>query len=464
MSTLTWSSPVRKSNGLELCPIPNEIYLDILEYIRPPHDATESIFATAKRDLSSLALVCRFFSATTLPWIFENVCFSGSIGTRNTSAASESSFCRSILKGSGTARAMAGYVKKCVFQSWLSDDGDEWFREELIGLYLDALAFMPNIEELTLMETTITRDLLKAIGGLQKLSTLTINLCPCAPNLKHRYFANLLSLRLKSCHFRSAVNDEFVLAINLDTVRHFTLQQKFTHPLFSRSHGPIPLEELDIFWVESISECEALLSRATALKTIRVKHTHKLLDLSKIKQTSSTLPHLTTIEAPLDVAKFLVPGRPVSSITLTNSTRGIIEFMRPCDIDVLVKSTRPITHLGISLYSHRDIPLWKHFPDMRSLEFLIYFDKSYLQVGLDPTTEIKTISSVWPKLPNIQSLAIRFEGPEDLDEYFSLEKQLQWISEDLFPHFPAIRRCSFTGFNRCQWNYSESRVSWIAER
>ncbi|KAF8184778.1 hypothetical protein BJ912DRAFT_494353 [Pholiota molesta] len=185
------------------------------------------------------------------------------------------------------------------------DDQNEWICAEFLALYIDALAYMPNIQELTLTLTTISKGLLKAIGKMRNLSTLNVYQSDIAANVKPKHLKSLSLLKLRSCHFRPAMSEELVRSINLNTILHLTITAACIPSLFSRHHSIIPLEKLDVFQLDGASELEALLSRAPALKSLHIRrHDPSDLDLSHIQQPSSSLPLLSAIEAPLSLVKF----------------------------------------------------------------------------------------------------------------------------------------------------------------
>lgn len=382
--------PVRQSNGATLSPIPNEIYHEIFAYIRPLPTEDLNDYPLEKRDLCNLALVCRFFSAIILPWMFESICFDSKSEDRSSPASrSENSFCRSMLRGSRTARTMAQYVKKCEFMSWTLDDQNEWISAEFLALNVDALAYMPNIQELTLTRTTISKGLLKAIRRMQNLSTLNVSHSHIAANVKPKHLKSLSLPKLRYCHFRAAVSEEFVRSINLDAVLHLTITDIRIPSLFSRSHSIIPLEKLDVFQMDGVPELEALLSRAPALKSLHIRRHDPNptdLDLSRMKQASGSLPLLSTIEAPIALVKFFVHDRPLSSITITdyNSQNGHLLSINSRDIEALLKSSQPIYHLGIPIDNRGDVAFWQHLPHLQSLEFNLRYPEQCWSDRLNP--------------------------------------------------------------------------------
>ena len=74
------TSPIRHRG---LSHIPNEIYMEIFKYLRPPEDKPRISLAAEykpwtddlaiyRRNFSRVALVCRSFHSVILPWIFES--------------------------------------------------------------------------------------------------------------------------------------------------------------------------------------------------------------------------------------------------------------------------------------------------------------------------------------------------------------------------------------------------------
>ena len=88
--------------------MPNEVFMEIFKYLRPPH-SNPWIDPVYRRDFSRIALVCRFFCSVMLPWIFESMEFAG----RNQNGSlNHTPFCRSIIRGCGSARTVATFVKR----------------------------------------------------------------------------------------------------------------------------------------------------------------------------------------------------------------------------------------------------------------------------------------------------------------------------------------------------------------
>ncbi|KDR79321.1 hypothetical protein GALMADRAFT_1233719 [Galerina marginata CBS 339.88] len=440
MAVLHWSSPVRKSGTRTLSQIPNEIYLEIFQHVRSTNP-TSWTHPSVKRDLSSLALVCRFFGSVTLPWIFEALEFDGDTKRNSSAYQNYASFCRSILKRESTARTMAQHVKKCAFASWgLKEDmSHNWCIQEFLSLYSRSMREMTNIQELSLVSTPITKDAIKAMPTLQRLETLVLRDCVLADDVTDKHLQKLSSLRLKSLTVTSKTRDEedpvdrlwdhidFSALMNLSTTSLPSLQK-----LVERQ-GNLLLEKLDVIEIDDAVLLSQIFSKTPALRSLRTRFQTPFAS-SSFKLDSKALPRLQRVEAPLSLLQIIVPKRPVSSIVFWPS---------PNDSPFYLK-----------------IPLWKYFPDLRTLEVRIDIKVGPKGIPVELLTQ-KAISELlwaWPKQPQLQTLILGHDVNIYLRYSLDLVMLHKWISEIIWPKIPTLRKCQFGKF--VEWSFCEAASKW----
>ena len=344
--------------------------MEIFKYLRPP-DNDLWIDLVDRRVFSRVALVCRFFCSVMLPWIFESLVFEGkkSNGSLNLNHAP---FFRSIIRGCGSARTMATYVKRCWFWDWMQDENDStpsWSIAEFQTLYSRALAFMPNVEELKLSRVDINKYLLKSIMELKCLTSLTLDFS--RGEVKTKNIRKLSTLHLK--HLRlfghSRVDDisEFLCLDSLLTVDTDCL------PFVARiaeQNCNLPLQELIIYQVPDAELLPKIFQKTPALQKLRILST---VTSYHDVQFDDVLPHLNELCCSLFLLRCLVPGRPISSIEITSNVPTEITDIQ----SFFKKSTRKIRSVCGPFDVYKTIPFSEHFPHLESLK-LIQDHRPYL--------------------------------------------------------------------------------------
>ena len=341
--------------------------MEIFNYLRPP-DGNPWIDLVYRRHFSRVALVCRFFCSVMLPWIFESMAFAGK-SSNGTIAFNHTPFCRSILHGCKSARIMATYVKRCSFSDWIPDQNDSpssWSSTEFQILYSRALAFMPNVEELKLTKVSISKYLLKSIMELKCLTSLSLDFC-CIGKAKDKDIRKLSSLRLKYLRLVGGPNilvdgdalliSEFLCLDSLLTV-HTNCWSFVTR--IAEQNCDLPLRELDIVDAYDMALLPKVFQKTPALKKLRISPSG---NLQYDVEFGDLLPVLDELCCPLYLLRFLVPGRPITSIQII--TYSLMETLA---IPPLInKSTSKIRSLCVPIDFYQRIPFWEHFPDLESL-------------------------------------------------------------------------------------------------
>ncbi|KAJ3514457.1 hypothetical protein NLJ89_g2368 [Agrocybe chaxingu] len=472
MVKLEWSSPVRKAGDRLLPLIPNEIYLEILIYFKPVVSESWSLDALAPEssrhtDSRNLALVCRFFSSIMIPWLYEHLVFTR--GTRR--EHSYLPLCRNILGGNETAMLLAEHVKKCSIRSWGSDGDDstaKWAAKEMISIYFDAMKNMKSLRALTLLNCAITPSMLKKLKDIPNLTNLTIDTCKLANNVQEKHLRNIRTLKLKSFSFHSlTLNDiagvgQIFPHIDLDSL----LELEATHTLFFDeiqlpSH-PIPLESLDVDMITNPLHVETLLRHTPFLKKLRLCIPSKSTPNTKLKLLPDALPLLEEISAPLDALQNIIPGRPISSITINNPLGRYYPTMGTAEVELFKQSAGVISYLKISLQFYLALPLADHFPNVQVLFVQIWNYDGPTNIPWPETPVVDMLNyfvNSRPCFPHLRSLELEINRATMFYEFFDLKTQHEWITEILLPKFPLLHRVQFSAY--FFWTYSPSENKWV---
>ncbi|CAA7270348.1 unnamed protein product [Cyclocybe aegerita] len=471
MAKLEWSSPVRKAGDKLLPLIPNEIYLEILIYFQPVASESWSLDTLAPEssrhtDSRNLALVCRFFSSIMIPWLYEHLVF-----TKDTRREySYLPLCRNILDGNETALLLAEHVKKCSVRSWKShqgSDGDDWATKEMVSMYFDAMKNMKSLRALTLLDCAITPSMLKKLKDIPNLTGLTIDTCELVNNVQEKHLRNIRTLKLKSFSFHKltpsdiAGVEQIFPYVDLDSL----LELEATNTLFFDemqlpSH-PIPLESLDVDMVTNPTHVETLLCHTPFLKKLRLCIASRSTRNTKLKLLPDALPLLEEISAPLDALQ-IIPGRPISSITINNPLGRYYPTMGAAEVELFKQSTGVISYLKISLQFYLALPLADHFPNVQVLFVQIWNYDGPTNIPW-PETPVDDILRYFinsrPCFPNLHSLELEINRATMFYEFFDLKTQYAWITEILLLKFPLLRRVQFSAY--FFWTYSPNKNKWV---
>ncbi|KAF4621604.1 hypothetical protein D9613_012575 [Agrocybe pediades] len=461
---LYWSSPVRREGTRTLSPIPNEIYLEIFSYVKLPYFAGPAL----RRDMSSLAQVCRFFCSVMLPWIYEHLIIDAKVkddGISNTRAA----FCQRLARGEASAQEMALFVRKCTIKSWVVADKEaDWCSRALLRVYSKALCSMTNIRVLELISTTVTKDLITGIAHLPNLESLTVKDCRFSPGIAAKHVDKIHSLKLKKLcvylldnreHSWDPTIDDLILSsINL---AHLIRLETNSTELCARlgQTATLHLEHLD-FRSSNIDDAPLLQSILPHTKTLKRLCYSSCSRAEALHLLPEHLPVMASVKAPLEYVKALVPGRPVSSVECIGWEDPAITL---ADILVLRNSKAPIEHIHVLSSCYMDIPLFDYFPQLKSLEltFLLKDSEEYsgCDVKQDLEQDMLTIFRKWPKNPDLQDIVLTFDIMEWAPlNRFDLQIQHHWVSDIISPLFPSLSRCQFD--KSIDWFYSLEDLDW----
>ncbi|KAJ4481152.1 hypothetical protein J3R30DRAFT_3866162 [Lentinula aciculospora] len=353
-----WASPVRSSGLRILEPIPVELYLMIFDYIKPRKDSYEYERTILKRmnDLRNMSLVCRYFCAEILPWLFESLVFHPNLPKGDTGRNSMSyiPFCRSLNQGEILAKSLALQVKQCVIRDWLDVlNANAAAAKAFLNIHMSALPYMTNLHTISLSRTRLVPSLLAHIRRLPNLQSLTINCCDFTEILpKH---AQKYASRSKLKSFRLFLGDkeedtvhppdDLVLKEFLPLVMKLsklgTDSWLFMNALFSSDALPSTLETLEILSVRDLSILCEYLYRLPALASLTIDCGHLATENPISLSHLTSLRHLTCLlrlnfagSHELDSLTLLASDTKNISLALVNKAwprvGRLIELCLPC--------------------------------------------------------------------------------------------------------------------------------------
>lgn len=194
LTQLEWSSPLRRNDkGMNLAPIPNEIYAEILDLLHPEGDGTLSEPLEA---LASLSLSCRYLCFLALPRLYSSMKMAGPSNTRKR-GPEYSKFYTAVTQNSGDGRALAQYVRSAHLLDYSDSMGKPAHRALSATLYLPAIGFMENLARVTITNAEVARPFFQALAGLKRLESLKLIQFLIYGSCKED-FSILSSLRLSS--------------------------------------------------------------------------------------------------------------------------------------------------------------------------------------------------------------------------------------------------------------------------
>ncbi|KAI0055427.1 hypothetical protein BV25DRAFT_173677 [Artomyces pyxidatus] len=169
---LKYLPPQRRLAGRTLPRIPNEIYLEIFDYIQP----SESFSGTeCKAMLICLTSVCHYFRTICLPRRLRNL-------TITASQKNHVDFIDGFRKYPFPVYNVPPYVLALSFKEWIPpSQPDAWVYEALLQKHTNALCGFRNLRELSLHRVPISREFFDNIGLQFSLEDVSITSCVFGP-------------------------------------------------------------------------------------------------------------------------------------------------------------------------------------------------------------------------------------------------------------------------------------------
>ncbi|KAF5310251.1 hypothetical protein D9619_010297 [Psilocybe cf. subviscida] len=366
--------PTRRAGSRDLSPLPAELYLEIFEHLKPPENPEAP---RETHDLRSLAQVCRYFCAVMMPRIFEVVFIDGGADENH----SGTSFCQSICNGDQTALTAASHVKIFRITSTSVDLG--WSYKEFLSLYAKAILRMRNLVEISLVQTSITNGLLKAIVSLPGLKKLVLQ--GCNPRkLRQQLLDQLSHLQLETLYVENLDMDEEDDEEHSAPARAFFTRLPLQNVVILKALCPYvseqilalpPLLNLQDFHALSLRvgvNFPDILSKMPNLKRLEIHSLDFPSSDTIFRGHLPTLHHLQEVCAPMVVLEKVIPGSSISSIEVSyrvhcGSNYDKLSEPRDAEVKLLSKSRRPITSLKVPFSFYTATQFSVAFPALRSL-------------------------------------------------------------------------------------------------
>lgn len=360
--------------------IPNEIYLEIFDNLKPVIDDQEDDPTDYSNALSNVALVCRFFCAVAISRRFESLTFAG-----NTRADSPSSavaggapFCRAVNKDKEPAKSLAKFVKACTFDAWGIENsggaGPQWARNAFLGIYCQAITRMPHLESISIFDTAVDKRLLKAVCRCRKLRTLLFRGCTFRNDVEKNDVDQLTSLALISLQFYDIHGP---LLDHLDWPVELRVFGAPSHRVTRKVQWQ-NLCTLSLSRGSNLDHLFHLLEGAPHLTKLTISFVDSLTEPpSTLSIPTTTIPHLRTLSCPPTLARYLIPGRPVEELDLSGEhlpdTFGLWSLSDTDEqvLDSLTKSTGQIKKMKIPLQMFDRLRMNEHFPQLEHLSLIV---------------------------------------------------------------------------------------------
>jgi hypothetical protein len=307
-----------------------------------------------------------------LPRIFKSIEFSGGMcKKKSTVTPNYASFCRAIIKGQEPAASLSCHVKECTFVDWSVDDTErfDWVQSGFLKMYGQALGRMSNLQSIVMDSMNIDKHLLKVLCGLKGLQSLSVKDCRF-PDITDAVLQKITPLKLRnfSCYVSGETAKILARIVSPPNLEYLVVRVhgwSGVRGILETFAAESSLVLLDIAYVNDEPILWKVLEISKGLKTLRIFSRFGASFQAPSRPFSpSSLPKLSVLEAPLQLALALVPGRPLHSVII--SADGSLDSPSCQKVDSLNKSTIPIRSLQIPVHCYLHTP----FDEFAQLETL----------------------------------------------------------------------------------------------
>ena len=305
-----------------------------------------------------------------LPWIFENItfvdCNSYAQSHPPITSTVSTQFCRSVLDRDSTALLVSEYIKRCAFIS--SPTQSQW-SPVFFSLYFETVKHMPNLLELSLTHTVIPKVFFRCIPNVPRLETVKLDRCSLDGAVEEKHLKKFNGLKLKSLILCQAGNLRRLLPyLNMSYLLRLELKM---FPNFDALPVPsqnLPLQFLALDSIQGPFHFDKFLKETPSLKSLRVSSSSSgpasMWPESKLEMIHA--PVLAEIEADWPLCQTLVPGRPISGLKIKLASCDTEMGLK--EIQIMKRSTCPITSLEVPCGLYLKVPFVDHFPSLRRLK------------------------------------------------------------------------------------------------
>jgi hypothetical protein len=347
------------------------VYEEILSHFHENDDMTAS---EVRRNLSNVALVCRYFSSFALPRIFAEMNLSGGCQDSSTNR-----FCRALANNQQPAVSLARYIKTCnlaLFMLPITASLNQ-SQNAFLSMYCVALGKMTSVDAIDLHCVTIDKRLIKAMKKLPFLRSLRLSQCQVGETEAEAFKSLISTLRLETL----AVLPED------DWIFHFSFPScdfNFRHLKNLEVDDWSIIQHLarheDVFKIESLTihmvlDPQILTDVFSRMPDITQLHIYRMKLAEQIVFPNSILPKLSFFDGPPALAHSLVQSRPIKRVWLSGSLYESVERSSPelpplgHDIwTVLRRSTASIREIIIPRHLYDVASLHRHLPSVSILK------------------------------------------------------------------------------------------------
>ena len=345
-------APSRQSQDRTLDPLPVELYTHILNHFAP-RNFDYPVTRGEHKELVNIALVCRCFCATVLPWIFHTLSWPYDGNAMTT-------LCQGLVQNAPAAEALALFVKKASvlqkpMESSLATDA-------FIRLHLNGVCRMKELRSLTLSHIAPKKRLCRILEELPNLSTLELLYCISNDNgapMKEPIALppSLTTLRMLGTRWPSLVD-----SVDLQVLRELTTNHE---DLLSRIQKVETLPMESFLWCGSSHlMTPSLLDRMPNLKKLCYNYDWQETGTVCNLDFGRVVPLLEEACLPLDfVWRFNISERRLAKLSIAPSRR-----LAPHQIETLDVCSSRMKSLCIP---HGCYTAWEcasNFPNLQSLE------------------------------------------------------------------------------------------------
>lgn len=334
-------------------------------------------------------------------------------------APSYSKFCRGLVagEGEGTASYLGKHVRACTIAHWMrAKEKGAWVFANFLKLYIKSIPRLIHLETLRIHSTPLDLNFIAALGSLEKLRSLSLMGCEFISMTKDlpTLSTPLALTQFELFHHRNGdeeqdehYDEESALVAHLSdlvssrSLRSLRTDSRAFLDRFLSQKLSFALEMLAFtLFASQVPQLLDFLKRTPSIYKIQIeemelvgvfaRYPSSLRDLSP-----SALPHLRELECLTPHAEWLVPGRPVQSITakpfVAHGFPGLSAAQGDAQrvLSILKRSTAVIT----TLRTHKDMYMIPSFnQSFPRLETLVLDFHNYDPVLYDPEVRYPQIS------------------------------------------------------------------------
>ncbi|KZT23539.1 hypothetical protein NEOLEDRAFT_535911 [Neolentinus lepideus HHB14362 ss-1] len=412
-----WTPPRRKRDHQELVQIPHDVWLEVVENLRPSESLSRG---ESKYDLANLSLACRYLCAITRPLLYEEVLFSGTSVTNDVDLPlkDHSQWYKEVRSRNDS---LGSFVKIYRLNDWIVSDDRRAFISTFCKKHFDVVARLPKLQSLYLsgfdafMLNPLREFLCRRAKAGPQLSTLrhlylyradtTINILAALQEL-----TGLETLVLHDSYVSCALDERLPKSI-LPCLRHlevntvwYPLDYTFStaiihmacqaslrtlstnvsyiaHALLTCDVG-LAIEDLQVFAApEDMPLFASFLGRTPSIHTLSFGLADPVVESPPLDLDNRALPNLRSLSCSGTYILPAAKGRPIRRYCVVeyNPTLETDDYRLPALLG-LKQSSAPVEELGVRATLYHDTVFAQHFPNLKSVT--VFPDRRGMSVKL----------------------------------------------------------------------------------